>query len=183
MRRWRVPSDADISLLASLRSGTAGAWEAVIDRYGALVYSIPLNFGLNHADAADVAQTTFTELCAQVDRIRDEARLGSWLMTVARRQTWRRVEALRQQMPIEQVPELPSDDDAERRIVDLAWLDAGLAQLDPKCRALIELMFLSGSEPSYTEISEQLAIPVGSIGPTRQRCLDRLRSALDDEAT
>lgn len=175
-----MPSRSDISLLALLRSDAPGAWESLIDQFGRLVYSIPLNFGLNDADAADVAQMTFTELFAQRHHIRDETRLGSWLITVARRQTWRRVAALRQQTPTAAIPELPTDEDAERRVDDLAWLESGLSKLEPRCRTLIELLFLAAAEPSYAAVSEQLSIPVGSIGPTRQRCLDRLRAALDN---
>lgn len=172
---------ADHSLLRSCRSGDANAWRTILDRYERLVYSIPLNFGLSHADADDVAQTTFTALLKSLDSIQDEERLGAWLATVARRQTWRLVERRRRESPDDHsgLDRTTTDDDARSKVEYLEWLHQGLVQMDPRCRDLIEALYFDDSAPAYTDVAARFGIPVGSIGPTRARCLQKLKSILE----
>ena len=90
----------DQSLLRACQSGDHKAWETLLERYERLVYSIPLNFGLSRGDADDVAQATFSALIRSLGSIADEERLGAWLGTVARRQTWRLIERRRREPPV-----------------------------------------------------------------------------------
>ncbi|MGH2541145.1 MAG: RNA polymerase sigma factor, partial [Ardenticatenaceae bacterium] len=80
---------ADRELLQACREGNSLAWEQLLDKYERLVFSIPLNYGLPHDDAADITQLTFTIFIQSLDTLRDDSRLGAWLATVARRQSWR----------------------------------------------------------------------------------------------
>jgi RNA polymerase sigma factor (sigma-70 family) len=174
-----MPGDTDGRLIERLRRRDERAWRTVVDRYARLVWSIPLEFGLTHDDAAEIAQTTFAELLNQLDAIRSEESIGAWLATVARRQTWRRATAARREVLVDEHPEATAaEPEWSARIDDLLWLDAALAELRPRCRALVTALYLSGREPSYEEVSAQLGIPVGSIGPTRKRCLAHLERIL-----
>lgn len=181
---------ADDNLLEACRRGDARAWERLLDRYERLVFSIPLNYGLSRHDAADIAQHTFTVLLQSLDDLHDHERLSSWLGTVARRHTWRLLERKRRERSLAEdgavngravvnvaAPPDPIDD-----WLRLEWLHDGLAALGQTCRELLVAMFFDPAEPSYTDIAERLGRPVGSIGPTRARCLDKLRKALAPEA-
>lgn len=173
-------------LLEHLGDGDRAAWEELVHRFERLVYSVPIRSGVPVDDAADIAQSTFAALIRNHDRIRDPERLGSWLTTVARRLTWRFLEQQRREAPrsdhLEVVIELdaPADfDHSERFALDAEIYDA-IRQLSPTCQELIARLFLTGEEPSYAELSRALHRPIGSIGPTRQRCLDRLRTVLEE---
>lgn len=181
------------SLLAACRAGDADAWQRLVEKYERLVYSIPLRMGLDRDEAADVFQLTFAALIQSLDAIRDESKLGGWLATVARRQSWAVLRRRRAEITFADVA--PQDDPslAERaRTLGMAntdqiqswelalWLDQGLAKLTDKCRELLTALYLDVSEPSYAELAERLGIPIGSIGPTRARCLERLRGILQE---
>jgi RNA polymerase sigma factor (sigma-70 family) len=188
-----MPGMSDAGVLERLRAGDARAWDGLVDRYSRLVWSIPLTIGLSPDDAADIAQMAFTELLIQLHSIRDETAIGAWLATVARRQSWRRARSRWRETP-DDVATRGNDagttdagtvSDADR-VDTLIWIDAGLATLGERCRALVQLLYLSGTEPSYEEVSARLGMPIGSIGPTRQRCLRQLEAALaafDDAGT
>lgn len=175
-----IPESSDAGVLERLRAGDARTWDAVVERYSRLVWSIPLTIGLGPEDAADIAQMAFTELLIQLHSIRDETALGAWLATVARRQSWRRARSRSREMPDDTLTRhdgAATTDDSDR-VDTLMWIDAGLATLGERCRALLQLLYLSGAEPSYEEVGRRLGMPVGSIGPTRQRCLSQLEAAL-----
>ncbi|MCU0494434.1 MAG: sigma-70 family RNA polymerase sigma factor [Chloroflexaceae bacterium] len=181
------PADRDIQLLQGCRAGDASAWEALLQAYERLVFSIPLNYGLSRDEAADVTQLTFTALLESLDSLSDDSRLGAWLATVARRQTWRVLERGRRERPDAEVP-IPesatllghSSRDPLERWELLEWLHRGLAHLNERCRELLQALYFAPDEPPYAEVALRLGIPVGSIGPTRARCLERLRQVLSE---
>jgi RNA polymerase sigma factor (sigma-70 family) len=171
----------DQSLLVGCRRGDPRAWRDLLDRYERLVYSIPLNFGLSHADADDVAQTTFAALVRSLDAIEDEERLGAWLATVSRRHTWRLVERRRRESPNDHqaLDTTSTDDEATAKVERLEWVHQGLVRLDERCRELLTNLYFDEAAPSYVDVADRFNIPVGSIGPTRARCLQKLKSLLD----
>lgn len=171
----------DRSLVESCRAGDDRAWRLLVDRYVRLVYSIPLNFGLSPTDADDVTQSTFAILMGSLSSIENEDRLGAWLATVARRQTFRHVERLRREAPTDD-PAVPVGEDAAaiRRTEDMEWLHQGLSRLDDRCTRLLLALYFTPEARPYTEVAAELGLPVGSIGPTRGRCLDKLRAILAD---
>ena len=156
-----------------------------MDKYGRLVFSIPRSYGLSREDAADVSQLTFTILIQSLGSLTEESNLKAWLATVARRHTWRAMEKSRRERPgreddLADQPWRLGDEKPSERWELIDWLDGGLSKVSESCRKLLKALYLDEGEPSYAEISERLGMPMGSIGPTRARCLQRLRAALGD---
>ena len=175
----------DRDLIRGCKKGEARAWKQVMDQYGRLVFSIPRSYGLSREDAADVSQLTFTILIQSLDSLTEESNLKAWLATVARRHTWRLMEKGRREGTgkednLADTPWLLGNEKPSERWETIDWLDGGLSKTGEPCRRLLTALYLDETEPSYAEISERLDMPVGSIGPTRARCLQRLRAALGD---
>ncbi len=124
-------------------------------------------------------QTVFLALLRSLGRLRDDERLGPWLVVVAKRQAWRvRNHRRRPLPPALLVPEDAAPDPAATRAEEHDWLQGALERLPERCRSLLTALYLSGPERPYAEIAAALGIPQGSIGPTRARCLERLRQEL-----
>ncbi len=175
----------DRALLEQARRGDSNAWQQILKRYERLVYSIPLNYGLSQADAADIVQVTFTALLKQMDSLREDSSLGAWLSVVARRHTWRIVKKQRSEQidsaadVSEHVQALgKSASNPIERWEVLEWINQGMLTLDERCRELITALYFDPEEPSYSQIARQLGIAEGSIGPIRARCLQRLKDRL-----
>jgi RNA polymerase sigma factor (sigma-70 family) len=174
----------DWQLIQACRRGDERAWEKLLDRYERLVFSIPLNFGLNREDAADIAQQTFIILMENLEGIREDGNLAGWLGTIARRHTWRQAERRKREPQLEEGQSLMIQDldAAERqdRWERLLWLHNGLSRLDERCRRLIQALYFEAGEPSYSGVAAKLKMAVGSIGPTRARCLEKLKGLLGE---
>lgn len=179
---------SDAELIAACRAGEQTAWEALVQRYQRLVFAIPRRSGMDEDQAAEVFQRTFVKLVDNLDRIAQPDRLAAWLTTTAKRETWRFSRRERESVGLpgmgdddEQI-ELP--DDSPLPGEDLIALErqhtvrAALATLDERCRTLLTLLYYRPEPPAYTEIARQLGTSEGSIGPTRARCLQKLRKAL-----
>lgn len=177
----RLQTDQD--LIQACRAGHAHAWERLLDKYERLVFSISLNYGLTTEDAADITQITFTILLQNLDTLPDGIRLTPWLATVARRHTWRLLARDRREA-VNPEEDLAGNetvggilDDSERW--ELAeWLNYGLSLLDERCRQLLLALYFDAEQPSYGQVADHLKMPVGSIGPTRARCLEHMRQSL-----
>jgi RNA polymerase sigma factor (sigma-70 family) len=176
-RPMAQPSDAD--LLARCRRRDGEAWSQLVTRYERLVYAVALKNGLSEEDAADVTQSTFVALLDSLSRLREEDRLASWLMTVARRQSWKVRNLSRRNMPLDAIPEAGEDPHAGWE--DLTALHDGLAQLGGTCRELLQWLYFDPDEPSYAEIAQRLGRSIGGIGPLRGRCLEKLRGVLSEQ--
>jgi RNA polymerase sigma factor (sigma-70 family) len=171
-------STRERALLERCRAGEQAAWAELLDDYERLVFSIPLRYGLSREDAADVAQVVFTELLQSLDSLREDERLAGWLATVARRQSWRVIERRKREPAVDELPEVPDDLDPTETWTRTEWLYDGLLGLDDKCRQLLVALYLEGGDDSYAEVARKVGRPIGSIGPTRARCLERLRGLL-----
>lgn len=170
-------------LVARARSGDRHAWDALVERYAPLIWSICRRYRLGDADAEDVAQSVWLHLVDKLDRVRDPAALPGWLVTTTRRECGR---ALRGSRGGLQAPgcavdaETVPDEQAEMVDQDLlvaerhAALREAFDHLPADGQRLISLLAADPPLP-YTEISARLGIPVGSIGPNRARCLDKMR--------
>ena len=155
--------------------GESAAWDALVDRYARLVWSVARAFGLSDADAADVSQTTWLRLAEHLPRLREPERVGAWLSTTARREAMRARARTRRDLPLDDVDVAQRGSDVDQQLLDgerAAALWKAFASIPPPCQALLRLLL---AEYSYAEISEALDMPIGSIGPTRGRCLERLR--------
>ncbi len=171
---------ADVGqLLRRAADGDRPAWDELVDRYSRLVWSVARSFGLEDATAADVSQTVWLRLVEHCDRIRDPERLAGWLATTTRREALRVLKSQRRQQPSEMVANTPDrvspqpdelliDDETSRAVF------AAFGELSDSCQQLLRLLC---AEPrlDYATISGVIGRPVGSIGPTRARCLDQLR--------
>jgi RNA polymerase sigma factor (sigma-70 family) len=180
-----MASTTDDSELATLvqaaAAGDSEAWEDLVGRFSGLVWSIARAHRLNPATTADVSQTVWLRLVENLDRIRQPDRLGAWLASVTRRECLRVLRGSDREVP---APSNPESDPRSAREVDAdlltlernAALRGALDRLPPQWRSLMRVM-MADPPLSYQEIAAGLRIPIGSIGPTRQRCLERLRKA------
>jgi RNA polymerase sigma factor (sigma-70 family) len=179
-----VPPPGD--LLSRIREGDMAAWITLTDQYSNLMWSIARSLRMSDSDAADAVQTAWLRLVENLDAIRDPDRIGSWLATTVRRECYditRRAARLRPGEPVG--PAGWDGTGTQDDPLDFALLrderDAALwrafGHLRPSCRRLLRVL-IADPAPSYAEIAAALDIPVGSIGPTRQRCLKCLRSLL-----
>ena len=182
----------DVALVAGCLRGDAKSWEALVRRYQRLVFTVVRRIGMDEHMAADVFQTVFSRLFTHLPRIADPARLQAWIVTTAKR------EALLQRRRGERTISMTDEDDVggearEWDVADSAPLaeDAldemqqmervrrALERLDPRCQSLMGMLFNDEDTPvGYGEMAERLNMAVGSIGPTRARCLDKLRQLL-----
>jgi RNA polymerase sigma factor (sigma-70 family) len=169
-------------LLTRAGSGDKQAWDALVERYAPLIWSICRRHGLGGADAEDVAQNVWLMLVNQLGTLRDPAALPGWLATTTRRECGRVLRAARGPHDAGRAPDAETIPDEQAVTPEQELLAAerhaalreALAQLPPCCQQLITLL-LEDPPVSYAQISARLGIPVGSIGPNRGRCLDKLR--------
>jgi RNA polymerase sigma factor (sigma-70 family) len=158
----------------------------LLDKYERIVFSVPRKYGLSPADAADITQLTFTILVQSIDAMPEDSTLGAWLTTVARRHTWRLLQRTRREnankskVQNESASALVSGDTENLEHWELTdWLDHGLLLIGDRCRDLLSALYLDPEQPTYAQVAARLGMAVGSIGPTRIRCLERLRRVLD----
>lgn len=175
----------DRDLILGCKRGQARAWQRVLDRYERLVFSIPRSYGLSREDAADITQLTFTILVQSLDTLTEDSNLGAWLATVARRHTWRLMERGRRESTgreedLAESATLFGGEKPTERWELMDWLQQGLSKVGDPCRRLLVALYFDEQQPSYAEIAERLDMPVGSIGPTRARCLQRMRRVLGE---
>lgn len=181
------PSDWD--LIVACRAGSASAWELLVTRYERLVFSIARTYSLTRDDAADITQTAFLSLFRSLGGLREDTRLSAWLATVAHRESRRVLARGRHELPDaldrleERLPALgPHESDRMERWELAEWLHFGLAALGERCRRLLIALYFDPSQPSYEQVAERLGTPLGSIGPTRARCIEQLRQILQRRA-
>lgn len=179
----------DRELLQACRQGDESAWERVLDKYERLIFSIALNYGLTAEDAADISQLTFTIFLQRMDDLDEDSNLSAWLATVARRHTWRLVaRRKRESVPAagdlsEEMFTIP-DDSGERVLARwevVEWLEQAFELLDERCRQLLLALYFAPEKLSYIEVAEEMGMAVGSVGPTRARCLERLKNLLKEK--
>ena len=145
---------------------------------------MPRKYGLSTDDAADITQLTFTILVQSIDKLPEDSKLGGWLTTVARRHTWRLLERHRRQGVGKHAVLDENTMGGEAGTLENwelgAWLNQGLSMIGRSCRDLLYALYLDPGQPSYAEVASRLGMAVGSVGPTRSRCLERLRRVLDE---
>jgi len=183
-----------IGLVTRAQNGDQQAWNALIERYAPLVWSICRRYQLGNADAQDVSQNVWMRLVHHLGSLRDPAAIPGWLATTTQRECGRAVRASCSPRVVTLEPGIENIPEAEVGMAEQELLIAerhaalreALSDLSPCCQQLIALL-TQDPPASYAQISARLGIPVGSIGPSRRRCLDRLRrhpamAALIDDA-
>jgi RNA polymerase sigma factor (sigma-70 family) len=179
-------NDTHGQLLIKARDGDQDAWSELVDRMSPMVWSIARGFQLDHATATDVAQTVWLKLVDNLDRIDDPERLPGWMATTCRREALRVADARKRVIPSEFEFDLPDPTySVESAVVEeeeVAAVRNAFDSLDADDQLLLRLVVLEPSL-SYQEISQITGRPIGSLGPTRARALNRLRRALDETTT
>jgi RNA polymerase sigma factor (sigma-70 family) len=176
----------DARLVKECVSGNEEAWSSLIEKYKALIYSIPVKYGLPPHEAADVFQSTCMELLTRLPQLREPRALPKWLMQVAHHQCyrWKRQQqrvVSRDADPDLPVPETPAiAESLVQQTQEEQMLREAMAFLTPQCRRLVELLFFEVPPRPYTDVAAELGLAVGSIGFTRQKCIERLRRHLDE---
>jgi RNA polymerase sigma factor (sigma-70 family) len=170
-------------LVRAAAAGDQGAWNSLVERFSGLVWSVARAHRLSSHDAGEVVQTTWLRLVEHLDRLQNPERVGAWLATTARHESLRtlRLSSRHVLQPTELLP-----DEGEDGRLDAALLSAerdrdlwaAFATLPERCQSLLRLL-VADPPPSYEDVGAALDMPIGSIGPTRARCLDRLRDRVD----
>jgi len=160
------------------------AWKQLVDQYGRLIWAMTRDFKLAEGDASDVVQATWLRLIENIHRLEYPERVGSWLAATARHECLRSLSARKKivlatdDTPLDGValnePEIDERLLAEERAQTVR---EALSHLPWRSQRLLELL-MADPPPSYAEISDELGLPIGSIGPTRGRCLEKLRVIL-----
>jgi RNA polymerase sigma factor (sigma-70 family) len=180
------PGPLDVArLVQRAAEGDAWAWDRLVKQYARLIWAMTRDFKLVESDAADVAQITWLRLFEHIDRLEKPDRVGSWLAATARNECLRSL-AARKRLVLVADDDVALDDVAahEPELDERLLAEEGaqvvreaLARLPRPWQRLLELL-MADPPTSYAEISDQLGLPIGSIGPTRGRCLEKLRVLL-----
>ena len=177
----------DEQLIDACRNGDEGAWNALVERYERLVYTVPTRYGLTPAEIDDVFQSVWFSLLRNLDKLREPDRVSAWLVTTARRECWEHrrgadyersvttdfdnmsIDIDGDEMPPEELVSEYRQHESLRQAID---------KLQDRCRRLLWLLYFDAPIPSYAEVAEKLDMPIGSIGPMRARCLKKLRAEM-----
>lgn len=187
----------DAELIAACLSGSAPAWDTLIDRYESLLFTVAICMGLSRPDAEDVFQNVCLLLLDHLGELRDTTRLSGWLVTTTKREALR----MRRQpgsVLLSGVPEhawnrqstrtAGSDADSSPEATVIALEERqrvrqALLRLPEQCCQLLSLLYCHQPPYSYAETAHRLALPLGAIGPSRARCLQKLRKILEEESS
>ena len=181
----------DKELLISCRRGDESSWQALVDRYQRLIYAIPRRAVLNEDLASEVFQEVFVTLFEKMNEINEPDRLHAWLVTTARRKTWRLVSKERashstnagdgdagdEALAVVDNALLP--DETLVRLEEQHRIRTALTDLDPRCRQILTMLYYQAEPPPYSDVATAMGMPEGSIGPTRARCLKKLLKLLE----
>lgn len=184
-----ITSVTDGELIGECLAGDEKAWNELITRYAPLVTGVCLKMGVNREDCADIFQDVCIRLLNHLDELRDHERLAGWLISVTRREVWRlHRKKSSSETSLEDQVMLPTMDvfgrgstspEAEVLAIEEQFFAVrAVNQLPEKCKKLLTLLYLCEPPATYSEVTEQMCIPSGSIGPTRARCLQALRDKL-----
>jgi RNA polymerase sigma factor (sigma-70 family) len=178
----RLAGEQVTALVDAAGAGDQRAWDRLVDEFASMIWAIARAHRLGDADAADVSQATWLALFENLKRLNDPARVGAWLATTARRECLRLLRDGHRRIPFgDDAPEQESREPAPGDALLTRERDEALqrcfSRLRPTDQALLRLL-TADPQPAYEEISAALDMPIGSIGPTRQRALERLREQL-----
>ena len=182
-RPRETPVSSDAYLVAECLRGNEEAWEALINKYKRLIYSIPIKYGASSADAADILQSVYMELFCELSKLQRAESLKSWLMVITSRKCfqWHRqkpleftLDNIEEEYPAAIAVSAPEIVEAEKEQL----MREGIAQLPPRCRELVRLLFYEQPPVPYAEVAQRVGLATGSIGFTRARCLERLHRIL-----
>ncbi len=175
---------SDPELWKQILADDRSAWVELVRRYQPLVYTVATRAGLSNSDAADCFQQTFVRLYQNRHKIQEPSRLSAWLVTTAKRESLRLINQNHRgaELVLQQSSPRPAalPDEELEQLERQAHLELALKKLDDRCRVLLTALFFSPEEMSYADIAKLTGISFNSLGPIRQRCLERLRRHLEE---
>jgi RNA polymerase sigma factor (sigma-70 family) len=183
--RKKPPGEwTDTRLVKECLAGNEEAWSALVDKYKALIYSIPIKYQMPPQEAADVFQSVCMELLSRLPDLREPKALPAWLIQVTHHQCfrWKRLQQRvlsrdsETGVPEPEIP--PIAESVIRQTQEEQILREAIAELAPQCQKLVAALFFEFPARPYAEIAAELGLAVGSIGFTRQKCIERLRRSL-----
>jgi RNA polymerase sigma factor (sigma-70 family) len=185
---WKMQaSPQDEFLVKECLSGNQAAWSALIDKYKNLIFSIPIKRGFSSDDAADIFQAVCLALVSELPRLRNPRALPAWLIQTTSRKCFRWQDTNRRYSNTELQEETLLDESSKVPEELAAQLERehivrdAVSELSTDCKRLVELLFYRTPSPSYDDLASVLGTPKGSIGPTRIRCLEKLRRLLEEK--
>src|ERR1043166_2302547 len=175
----------DEELIQACREGDESAWEVITYRYQNLLFSIPRRAGLSRDLAADVLQEVFTTLYIKLDKLEKPEFLKAWLITTTRHKTIHSISRETRGRPrsidddendpaFDIVDKAPLGDEILIRYEREDQIERAFNEIDDRCRRLLMMLYLEPDKVPYAEVASRLELPIGSIGPTRARCLQKL---------
>ncbi|MGA9771337.1 MAG: sigma-70 family RNA polymerase sigma factor [Blastocatellia bacterium] len=188
-----VAQRGDRELIIACLDGDSTAWETLITRYQRLIYSIPMKSRLSPDDAADIFQSVCLKLYEKLSTLRDHERVSSWLITTTTREVWRVSARNRRDATtnsgdeenedaMSQIPSTgPLADEQRQALEQQQIVRQSIEALPERCRNLVTMLFYEKDELSYADIARRMNMPVPSVGPTRARCLEKLKKLLQDK--
>lgn len=181
----------DRELVLACLEGDHAAWEALIIRYQRLIYSIPLKARLSQDDAADVFQSVCLKLYEKLTSLREHDKISSWLITTTTRECWRLSARNRREgasigfdnedgsEDLQKIASAaPLQDEQRVALEEQQAVRSAIHALPERCRQLVTMLFYQKDEMSYADIARRMKMPVPSVGPTRARCLEKLKKIL-----
>lgn len=181
------PSDS--ALIEASRKGDSRAWQTLVERYQRLIYTIPRRAGLDENRASEIFQRVFAKLVANIHRIEQPERIQAWLVTTAKRETYRMVDKekrfasaggdISEQESLPDHAALP--DEMVMQLEEQNSVRLAVETVGDKCRRLLTLLFYQKEPLPYSDVARELGIAEGSIGPTRARCLQKVQKALEQQ--
>jgi RNA polymerase sigma factor (sigma-70 family) len=177
--RWTASAAA----FTAWRAGEPDALEELVRELSPVLWQVTRATGLDRAAAEDVVQNTWLQLVDHAAGIENPMAVAGWLCTTARREAWRVAKQSRRERPTDgddlgwTLPSMEGPEDGVVLAEEQAGVRAALSRISERCQALLR-MLAAGPRPEYAEVSDALGMPVGSIGPTRARCLEKLRAEL-----
>jgi RNA polymerase sigma factor (sigma-70 family) len=179
-----VSNRADEKLVRECIAGKEEAWVALLEKYKNLIFSIPLKQGLSREDAAEIFQAVCAELLSELPKLRDPQALSGWLIKVTTHKCFHAQRQAQRFNTAEEAPDAGTQAEtlAENLLIEVEQeqkLREAIANLSPRCRELVHILFYEDPPRPYKEVAESLGIAVGSIGFIRGRCLEKLRVSLE----
>ena len=167
---------SDRELIDSCLQGDQNAWTELIHRYQRLIYSVARKLCPQPEDVGDVFQRVCLDLFQSLKSLRNDRTLPAWLITVTKRRAYAVLRATRENIPIEDY--LAEANPQVEAVEQEFLLERAVDELPERCQSLLRLLYFDPQSPSYEVVSSRLGMPVASIGPTRARCLEKLRKLL-----
>jgi len=181
-KRWTD----DSALIRACRKGDGSAWETLIGRYRRLIFSVPVAYRFPPDDAEEIFQRVAVKLFEHLDRLRKAEGLASWLVVTTRRECHAFRRRARRWDPIEEADPATLAEEPEDVVKALDavqsehTLTLAFERMDETCRSLLAALYVEDPTPSYVDIGKRLGRSVGSLGPTRARCLKKLQKLFLD---